>query len=108
MISMDAARTLRHARRRAGLTQRELGRLAEVAQPTIARIERAIEVPRVDTLARLLRNCGETLESAPTLGAGVDLTAIRELLRMTPAQRAATLVAEGRTHERVARARRTR
>ena len=35
---MDAARVLRYARRRAGLTQRQLAARARVAQPMIARI----------------------------------------------------------------------
>jgi transcriptional regulator with XRE-family HTH domain len=36
---MNAARSLRHARRRAGLTQRDLAQQTGIAQPTIARIE---------------------------------------------------------------------
>ena len=49
---------LKTARRRAGLTQRELARRARVPQPTISRIERGIVSPSVDTLDRLLRNLG--------------------------------------------------
>src|SRR5579864_5674600 len=61
---------LRRARRRAGLTQRGLAARTGVAQPTIARIERGLDDPRVRTLSRLLQACGETLEVSPTLGVG--------------------------------------
>jgi transcriptional regulator with XRE-family HTH domain len=82
---MDAGRTLRYCRRRAGLTQRELALRASVAQPAIARIESGRVIPRVDTLTRLLSACefGFELRSAP----GLDRTAIRELLRLRPRQR---------------------
>ena len=85
---------MRKARRRAGLSQRELAGLTGVAQPTIARVERGVEVPRVDTLARLLSACGESLEALPTLGIGVDRSLIREMLRRTPAERLASLAEE--------------
>jgi transcriptional regulator with XRE-family HTH domain len=62
-----------------------------VAQPTVARIEGGQEVPRVDTLARLLQACGESLEVRPRLGAGVDRSLIREMLRRTPAERLASM-----------------
>lgn len=81
---MKAARLLRLARRRAGLTQRELARRLGVPQSQIARIESGAAVPRVDTLDRFLSACGETLESAPRPGIGVDKTGYREMLRLSP------------------------
>jgi len=84
---MDASRVLRRSRRRAGLTQRQLAARTGVAQPTIARIEVGREFPRVDTMSRLLRACGERLESVPRGGRGVDRTQIRELRALTPAER---------------------
>jgi transcriptional regulator with XRE-family HTH domain len=71
---MDAGRVLRQARRRAGLTQRELAAKAAVPQSVIARIESRAVIPRVDTLDRLLAACGEGLESLPRPGRGVDRT----------------------------------
>jgi transcriptional regulator with XRE-family HTH domain len=71
---MDAGRLLRQARRRAGLTQRQLAEKAGVPQSVIARIESRAVIPRVDTLDRLLEACGEGLESAPRPGRGVDRT----------------------------------
>jgi len=84
---MDAARVLRQARRRAGLTQRQLAERAGVPQSQIAKIESGAVVPRVDTLDRLLEACGEGLESLPRPGIGVDRTLARELLRLDPRDR---------------------
>ena len=93
---MNAARTLRDARRSAGLSQRDLARLAFMAQPAVARIEAGGVIPRVDTLERLLRACGHELEARRRAGAGIDRTVIKELLRLTPRQRLDLAVAEAR------------
>lgn len=85
---MNAARVLGWARRRRGFTQRELARRAGVSQSEVARIETGALTPRVDTLERLLAACGMGLEGAPRLGVGLDRTVIRQLLRLTPGERA--------------------
>lgn len=90
---MNPGRSLSHARRRAGLTQRELAGLTGVPQPAIARIEAGRVSPRVGTLNRLLAAAGHALEVAPAIGIGVDRSLIREALRRTPEER---LVAAGR------------
>lgn len=41
----------------------------------------------MDTLDRLLRACGDTLEAVPLAGVGIDRTLIRDLLHLTPAER---------------------
>jgi transcriptional regulator with XRE-family HTH domain len=69
-----AGRMLRHARRRAGLTQRALAAKTGVPQETIARIEAGRTDPRVTTLDRLLEGCGFGLEHLPRLGIGIDRT----------------------------------
>jgi transcriptional regulator with XRE-family HTH domain len=84
---MDAARVLRQARRRAGLTQRDLAAWAGVPQSRVAKIESGAVIPRVDTLDRLLEACGEGLESGPRPGIGLDRSGYRELLRKSPAGR---------------------
>ncbi len=84
---MDAARVLRYARRRAGLTQRQLAGRSGVAQPAIARIESGTSVPRVDLLDRLLEACGLGLEVEPRPGIGVDRTLPAELLKVPPRRR---------------------
>jgi transcriptional regulator with XRE-family HTH domain len=83
-----AGRMLRYARRRAGLTQRQLAEKAGIAQETIARIERGRMDPRLNTLDRLLEACGWGLEVEPRLGIGVDRTQIRERLALSPPDRA--------------------
>jgi hypothetical protein len=47
----------------------------------------------VSSLSRLLRACETTLEAMPGSGEGVDRTLIRDLLRLTPAERMATAAA---------------
>jgi transcriptional regulator with XRE-family HTH domain len=99
---MNAAGLLTGARKRAGLTQRQLASRAGVAQPAVARIESAAVIPRVDTLDRLLAACGETLESRLRLGRGVDRSSIRALLDLSPAQRVRLAVEEARNLDLVA------
>ena len=55
---MDAATTLRHARSLSGLSLRELGERAGTSHATLVAYEQGRVVPRVDTLARILRAAG--------------------------------------------------
>lgn len=81
------------------MTQRELARRAGVPQPTVARIEGEKSDPRTRTLARLLAACGKEL-SLSEIASGVDRSAIRELLRLSPAARARLAVEEARNLEK--------
>jgi transcriptional regulator with XRE-family HTH domain len=103
---MTAARLLRQARRRAKLSQRELGRRANVPQSTVARVELGSLSPRADTLERLLRALGQTLTFEPLLGVGIDRTQIRARLALTPEQRLARVAAGARTMRSLQGARR--
>ena len=85
---MQAGTFLREARRRAGLTQRELGLRAGVPQPAISRIERDRVSPRLDTLDALLRRCDVELDLVDRPGRDVDRTLIRERLRLSVPERA--------------------
>lgn len=78
------------------MTQRELAEASGTPQPSIARIERGSSIPRVDTLARILRAAGQELEAGPQLGAGVDRSQIRALLALTPDQRGRVAAVAGR------------
>jgi len=98
---MDAAQTLREARRRAGLSQRALARLANTQQPAVARIESRAVVPRVDTLDRLLAACGLALATVPRPGAGIDRTQIRDLLALSPGDRLRLAARDGRSLDRL-------
>lgn len=97
---VNAARGLREARRRAGMTQRELAAKSRVPQPTIARIEAARAMPRVDMLDRLLKACGRELETGRILGIGLDRTLIRQMRNLSPPERARYLVESSRNVQR--------
>jgi transcriptional regulator with XRE-family HTH domain len=98
---MIAADALVYARRKANLSQRELGRRAGATQATISRIEDGLISPRFDTLERLLAACGFELQLIPRRGVGVDRTAIRELLRSMPDERVRLAVQEARNLEKL-------
>jgi len=55
---MDAATLIRDGRSSAGLSQRQLARLAGTSQPAIARYESGASIPTLATLDRLLDACG--------------------------------------------------
>lgn len=102
----SAAEWVYGARRGAGLSQRELATQSGVPQPTIARVERGKQVPRVDTLMRLLDACGFELRLGPKRGLEVDISLIDEMLELTPSQRAERVAAYGRFGDRLRAARR--
>jgi transcriptional regulator with XRE-family HTH domain len=56
-------------------------------QSAIARIERGRITPGFDAVQRLLGACGMQLDLGSRRGVGIDRTVIRELLRLTPAER---------------------
>src|SRR5947209_20522450 len=78
---------VRQARRKAGLSQRALAKLARVPQPTIAAIETGRQDPRYRTLLRLLRASGYEVDLVPRLGTGIDRSVIRAQLRLPVAER---------------------
>ncbi|MGI9022113.1 MAG: helix-turn-helix domain-containing protein [Acidimicrobiales bacterium] len=94
------------ARRSAGLTQRQLAVRSGVPQPTIARIESGRQMPRADTLDKLLRACGWELDMTPRRGEGEDRSLIAHWLSLTPAERAVGGAAYGQFLDRVRQARR--
>ena len=98
---MDAGGALKEARRRAGLSQRALARAANVPQPVIARLESGGAIPRIDTLDKLLRHCGEGLEARPRRGAGIDRTLIRRMLQLSAIARLQAASDEANSLERL-------
>jgi transcriptional regulator with XRE-family HTH domain len=62
---VDAATSLRDARRRAGLTQADLARRAGTSQATISAYEHGRKAPSVETLGRLLAATGTRLTVTP-------------------------------------------
>jgi transcriptional regulator with XRE-family HTH domain len=105
-VAVTAARILNMARRRAGLSQRELARRSGIPQPSISRIERGLGSPTVDTLERLLRACGMELEPVGLPREhDVDRTLIDERLRMSPDARVRRVALEWTRTEPFRRAR---
>jgi len=96
---------VRYTRQKAGLSQRALAERAGVTQATVARIEKGEIDPRSNTVARLLRACGYELEAVPLSGVGIDRSAIRELLKLSPAERVRLAAQEARNLERATPAR---
>lgn len=98
---MTAASRVNQARRGAGISQRELSGRTGVPQSAIARIERGRQVPRADTLDKLLEACGFELRLAPIRGGGVDRSQIREWIEMPPAERLRRATGYGRMIDRL-------
>ena len=79
---------LRDARRRHGVSQKQLAMRASTTQSAISRVERDRVSPSVETLRELLFLLGEDLTlGASTRDFGIDRTLIRERLVLTPSER---------------------
>ena len=102
---MTAGTYVNQARRAAGLSQRELSRRTGVPQSAIARIERGQQMPRADTLERLLKACGFELRLGPVRGGGVDRSLLRYWGELSPAERAEGAADYGRAIDRLRGAR---
>lgn len=102
---MDSSTLMRQARLDAGLTQTELARRLGVTQPTIAALERPGSNPRVRTLERALEATGHHLYLyAPTWGADVDGSLVREHRRRSPGERLRSLADMRRLTQKARRA----
>jgi transcriptional regulator with XRE-family HTH domain len=96
---MDAATTLRTARRRAGLSLRVLATRADTSHSTLAAYEAGRKVPTVDTLDRVVRAAGYEagIELTPRVGGpdpaarGRELEDALELAAQFPVRHARTL-----------------
>jgi hypothetical protein len=92
---IDPAQLLREARRRAGLSQRELATRARTSGPTVAAYESGRVEPRLSTLRRLLAAAGERLrvETEPLVALTREERrslhlhrAIADVIRTTPGE----------------------
>ncbi|HUF98242.1 MAG TPA: helix-turn-helix transcriptional regulator [Ilumatobacter sp.] len=98
---VDAASTVRSARTLAGLTLRELADRADTSHSALAAYETGRVTPSVDTLTRIARAAGFTIDTAlvparqPTdrLSRGRELVEVLELAGMFPARHATHLEA---------------
>ncbi|HEX4719002.1 MAG TPA: helix-turn-helix domain-containing protein [Thermoleophilaceae bacterium] len=81
---------MREARHEAGLTQEQLARRLGVSQAAIAQLEGTRANPTLATLERAVRAAGQRLELRLVRDESeVDLSLLREALRMPPAERIA-------------------
>jgi transcriptional regulator with XRE-family HTH domain len=102
---VTAGELLRSARRRHGLTQRQLATRARTSQAAIARIERDLVSPSVSTLAELLRLMNEELVlDAREVDWGHDVTLNRLNLSVPVAERIDRIGRYGRFVDQLAAA----
>lgn len=80
------------ARRRAGITQRELARLLGTHQPVVARWEGGKTEPDFRTVVRVIRACGLDLNVSLSVSDDHDLTLIRRELKVLPHERLSRMV----------------
>lgn len=101
MLSGDL---LVEARRRAGISQAELGRRSGVAPSLIGRYERYEVTPSVERLRELLRACGIELSIRLAIvdASDHDRVLIERELRRTPAERLRRGLAAGRAFRSLA------
>lgn len=83
MRCSSAAKLLREARARQGISQRQLALRAKTSQDAISRIERGVESPKLERLAQLLLVLGERLEMDTAPLADVE----GEVIRLTARER---------------------
>jgi transcriptional regulator with XRE-family HTH domain len=80
---------VREARKRAGLSQRELAEKARTTQSAIARLETGRSTPSFDTVLRLVRLCGLDLDVMLVERDDSDWAQAQDLLALDPAERVA-------------------
>ena len=96
---VTAAALLKEARSSVGLSQRYVARKADTAQSVVARVELGETSPTWDTLMRLIRATGHTLQvtvkSIPVVDTSI-LDDVPRILRLTPEQRLEEVAEVGR------------
>ncbi|HEX2056953.1 MAG TPA: helix-turn-helix transcriptional regulator [Actinomycetota bacterium] len=103
---MHGGELIREARKRAGLTQRELAELLATTQPVVARWENGKTSPSFERVVQAIRACGLDLGVRIVTPDDQHAVLIDDNLRRTPSQRLdrlaqshaslASLVAEAR------------
>jgi transcriptional regulator with XRE-family HTH domain len=85
---MSPGQLIREARRSAGLSQQALASRLGTTQSAIAGLESDRSSPRVATVERALRACGQELSlTAREPTSSIDETMVFENLKLTPEQR---------------------
>jgi len=55
------------AREKRGMTQKQLSDVCGISQPVIARLEKSVHSPQVDTIIKILKPLGYTLAVVPEI-----------------------------------------
>jgi Predicted transcriptional regulator with C-terminal CBS domains len=71
-LKVDLVGKLIEAREKKGISQKELAELSGLKQPAIARLERMQATPQIDTLFKILKPLGYTLEIVPDKSARTE------------------------------------
>ena len=98
-----AGAIIREARLAQGLTQAELARRMGITQPSVARIEAAgdnVTMATVKRAARALDRAVVLRVTAPP-DIGIDESQLRELIKLSPAERLRTFTGSHRNLERL-------
>jgi len=90
LSSLRTGLLIREARRHAGLTQAQLAARLGTRQSAVSNWERGLDVPRVDTLARILEACGFEADLTFRRHDDEDRSQIRLQLSMSPEDRLAS------------------
>ena len=64
-LEKELIRTMVKIREEKGLSQAELAAMCNVKQPVIARMEKSVHSPQIDSLLRILNPLGYTLQIVP-------------------------------------------
>jgi transcriptional regulator with XRE-family HTH domain len=84
---LDVGALVRECREHAGLRQAELAGRLGTTQSAVSRWEHGHDVPRVDTLGRILRACGFEVDLTFRRHDDEDRSQIRHMLALTPTER---------------------
>ena len=84
---MKGGHLIKEARKRAGLSQRQLAERLATSQSVVARWENGSRSPTLETVTRALRACGLDLQVSITPYDDHDLVLAERERRRTPAQR---------------------
>jgi transcriptional regulator with XRE-family HTH domain len=96
---MISGALIKEARKRAGLTQVELGARLGKSQTAIARWERDDVIPSLESLREVIRGCGLDLSFFMSAHDESNATIIDEHLRMTTKERFSDLMTRVRFSE---------
>lgn len=64
-LEEELIKTVSSIREEKGLTQKQLAKLCHVHQPVIARLEKSVHYPRIDSLLKVLVPMGYKLQIVP-------------------------------------------